>query len=140
MLERYTTPAQLAIFCAFHEARIRNSPCVDTEHILHGLLQAEKPQNVLPREPAPHGDLPLSADANQALAYAAEEAETRGSKAIDIRHLVLGLLRLPDSAAALALNRLGITYDEYHSPPAAESIVKSIAALEAVVRSSDSLI
>jgi hypothetical protein len=144
MFERFTEPARFAIFYARFEAQMRNSEWIETEHILHGLFYKDEssPQDSLARAkvPASHGDIPLSADAKQALAYAAEEAESRGSSSIDIRHLVLGLLRLPDSPAALALNRLGITYDEYHSPPAADSILKSIAALEAVVRSSDSLI
>lgn len=142
MFERFTIPARRAIFYACYEAGLRDSPVIDTEHILHGLLQAENSETLFPhtRGPAPHVELPVSTDAQQALACSAEEAESRGSSSVDIRHLVLGLLRLPDSPAALALNRLGVTYDGYHTPVAADSILKSTAALEAVVRSTDSLI
>jgi ATP-dependent Clp protease ATP-binding subunit ClpC len=49
-------------------------------------------------------DMPLSAAASQALAYAAEEAWRLGHKHIDPRHLLLGLLRTdgPETKCLLA--------------------------------------
>jgi len=56
------------------------------------------------QELATNVDMPLSAAAGQALAYAAEEAWRLGHKHIDPRHLLLGLLRTdgPETACLLA--------------------------------------
>lgn len=143
MFERFTIPARQAIFAAHHEASIRNSHWIDTEHLLFGLFYSETSiQNISEglREPGPDKELPLTTDAQQALAYAAEEADSLGSSSIEIRHLVLGLLRLPECAAARSLNRLGVTYETYRgSEPllnlAAVSISEPIATLNGLIES-----
>ncbi len=42
MFERYTEGARRVVFFARYEASNFGSPCIDTEHLLLGLLRAEK--------------------------------------------------------------------------------------------------
>lgn len=54
----------------------------------------------------------LSDQARLTLALARQEAERLGSRIMGTEHLLLGVLRLPDSAAAHALGELGVDVEE----------------------------
>jgi ATP-dependent Clp protease ATP-binding subunit ClpA len=67
-------------------------------------------------------DLALSQDCRTALAYAHEESTALRHSSIDCGHLLLGLLRLESSTAAVLLREFGIEYAGYREvvagPPA----------------------
>lgn len=123
MFERYTESARRVIFFARYEASAFGSPNIDTEHLLLGLLR-ESPalfKRLLPkvdkvsvreeieahspkREPIPTSmDLPLSNEAKQVLAYAAEEAERLSDRHIGTEHMLLALLRAENCFSARIL-------------------------------------
>ena len=96
MFQRYTVLARRAIFFARYEASEFGSPCIDSAHILRGLLREdptlarEAPLETireqigakLPRAkrlPA-SVDLPLSRDAKSALSHAAEDLTEADAK------------------------------------------------------------
>ena len=132
MFERYTEKARLVIFYARHEASLFGSPCIETEHLLLGLLREDKrvayrflrsdttdeairkkiEQHTLIREKIPtSADLPLSNESERVLTYAAEEAERLANKYIGTDHLLLGLLREEDGFAAELLRDGGVTLE-----------------------------
>ncbi len=53
-------------------------------------------------------DIPVSGDCKHALSFAAEEASELGHRHIDLGHLVLGLLRVESTQAALILRQHGV--------------------------------
>ncbi len=55
-----------------------------------------------------HVDVPLSADATKALAYAAEESITLGHAHVRAEHLLLGLMRIKDSFIEKLLRERGV--------------------------------
>jgi hypothetical protein len=142
MFERYTQEARRTIFLARFEASRFGSSYIETEHLLLGLLREDRVfQNRLPagaaeqirqrieeRVPQPvqpistSVDLPLSQDCRTALAYAHEESTALRHSSIDCGHLLLGLLRLESSTAAVLLREFGIEYAGYREvvagPPA----------------------
>ena len=95
MFERYTEKARRVIFFARYEASNFGSPCIDTQHLLLGLIREDKlllhhvqlkvdfetvrqdvTSRIKPGKPIPTNiDLPLSEQAKRALKYAAEEAD-----------------------------------------------------------------
>jgi ATP-dependent Clp protease ATP-binding subunit ClpC len=114
MFDKYTEKARRVIFFARYEASQFGSPYIDTEHVLLGILREDKALTnrflrshssvesirrqikglTIVREAVSTSvDLPLSADCERVLAYAAEEAEGLGHKHIGTEHLLLGLLR-----------------------------------------------
>jgi len=125
MFERYTEKARRAIFFARQEAAQSGSPSIETADLLLGILR-ETP--VLPellgaiavirdeisanRPPgqriAISADSPLSGDCNQALSGAAQAADREASRAVTPKHLLTGILRLPESLAAKILAVHGI--------------------------------
>jgi len=135
MFERYTEVARRVIFFARYEASVFGSPYIETEHLLLGLLREDRSlRNRLPagaadeirkrieeRVPQPikpsatSVDLPLSQDCKRALACAAEESEALRSKVIDCCHLLLGVLHLETSTAAVLLREFGIGYAAYRA-------------------------
>jgi hypothetical protein len=142
MFERFTQQLRRAIFFARYEAGNLGSPCIDTEHLLLGLLREDASfRDSLPavvaagelrkriEERVPQGvpvgtavDMPLSPDAKRALDYSGEECQALKDAHIDCRHLVLGLLRIETSTAAVLLKEYGIEYQNYRktsveSPP-----------------------
>jgi len=122
------------------------SPYIESEHLLLGLLREDKElvlraglnselvrKEVGSRAPirdkvSTSVDLPLSTDCKRVLPYAAEEAEALEHAFIDTGHLLLGLLRVETSMAAIVLRQQGVTYETLRemvrdsakpSPPAA---------------------
>ncbi|HUD98221.1 MAG TPA: Clp protease N-terminal domain-containing protein [Bryobacteraceae bacterium] len=133
MFERYTPEARRSIFFARFDAGRFGSPYMETEHLLLGLLREDRsfrntlapgvPEQIVKRieerapQPAlPAGtsvDLPLSESLRRALTYAGEESEALQATSIDCSHLLLGLLHLETSTAAVVLRELGIDYTSY---------------------------
>ena len=129
MFERFTEKARRAIFFAKYEAASMESPFVETEHLLLGLLREEKPlaqrflrsdtaldatrekikarqtvREVNPNSPDP----PLAMQSKRVLANAAMEAEGRDQK-VAPEHIFLGLLREEKSVAAELLREYGLS-------------------------------
>ncbi len=126
MFERYTDNARRAIFFARYEASQFGSPEIGVEHLFFGLMRADKgaivrwlgeradelrdemelrlnkgevtPTNV---------DLPLSKEASCVLTYAAEEAERLGQRFTGTEHLLLGMLREPETWVGSMLRERG---------------------------------
>lgn len=130
MFERYTEKARRAIFFARYEASQFGSECIETEHLLLGLMREDEAlanrlghslgsiEAVRARveKHRPVGekvstsvDLPLSQEGKRILAYAAEEAERLAHKHIGTEHLLLGILREEKSLAATILHERGLT-------------------------------
>jgi hypothetical protein len=143
MFERYTEKARRVVFFARFEASKLGSPYIETEHLLLGLLRESTDfRNSLPAgaeevtrrridelvpRPSPRistsVDLPLSSDSRRALAYAAEESTALDHTLIDCCHLVLGMLRIEVSTAAVLLGEFGIKYASYRHEVAAPELV-----------------
>jgi ATP-dependent Clp protease ATP-binding subunit ClpC len=128
MFERYTEKARRVIFFARYEASQFGSPCIETEHLLLGLLREirhlriafcaparrwspfasrSKAHTTLREKVSTSVDLPLSHECKRVLAYAAEEAERLNHKHIGTEHLLLGLLREEKCFAADILHERG---------------------------------
>jgi ATP-dependent Clp protease ATP-binding subunit ClpC len=130
MFERYTEKARRTIFFARYEASQYGSPEITTEHLLLGLIREDTrtfeaifkdfdqiraiQEEVRARERltareklSTQVDLPVSNPSKRVLAYAAEEAERLNDRHIGTEHLLLGLLREPDSTAADILTKHG---------------------------------
>src|SRR6266478_7105167 len=129
MFERYTEEARRVIFLARYEASQFGSPCIETEHLLLGLLREDKAladrflrtsasvdsirkqieaHTTLREKVSTSVDLPLSHECKRVLAYAAEEAERLNHKHIGTEHLLLGLLREEKCFAAEILHERGL--------------------------------
>jgi ATP-dependent Clp protease ATP-binding subunit ClpC len=130
MFERYTEKARRAIFFARYEAGMFGSIAIETEHILLGLIREDKSltarffqdsyanvgsirglveRRIGTRDQTPSQiDLPLSAAAKRALAFAAEESDRLGHRHIGSERLLLGLLREEESVAAGILYERGL--------------------------------
>src|SRR6266700_6392066 len=114
MFERYTEKARRVIFFARYEASQFGSPCIETEHLLLGLLREDKAlanrflrshaaiesirkqiedHTKFREKVSTSVDLPLSHECKRVLAYGAEETERLSQKHIGTEHLLLGLLR-----------------------------------------------
>ena len=155
MFERYTEVARRTIFFARYESSMFGSPYIETEHLLLGLLREDRTlRNRLPAgaseqirkriearvpQPLPRTwsvDLPLSQESKKALAYAAEESKALRHPVIDCSHLLLGLLRIETSTAAVLLREFGIDYVGYReivaALPDAPPLPPSTAALSAI--------
>ncbi len=128
MFERYTEGARRTVFFARYEASNFGSLCIDTEHLLLGLLRADKllfrhvqlkvdfdaaHEEVVARiKPGAktiltNVDLPLSEHAGRALTYASEDANRLNHRHIGTTHLLLGLMRDEKFASAESLAQLG---------------------------------
>ena len=128
MFERYTEKARRVIFFARYEASQFGCSCIETEHLVLGVLREGKAlaNQFLASEAVRHSitqrrkpdlkvstsvDLPLSHESKRALAYAAEESERMNHKHIGTVHLLLGLLREEKSFGAQLLREQGLTLD-----------------------------
>jgi hypothetical protein len=134
MFERFTEHARRAIFFGRNEAQLLGSERIETEHLLLGLLRDDK-RGVLPisvndatairllvEQSAPgrelssvRVDLPLSDECKLALQLGTKEADALQHKPIDTPHLILGLLRLEDCAAAKLLRKFGMDYNKFRA-------------------------
>ncbi|HYX53863.1 MAG TPA: Clp protease N-terminal domain-containing protein [Candidatus Limnocylindrales bacterium] len=122
MYERLTQSARRAIFFAAQDARAVRSAYIEPEHLLLGIISIGQPElgetmpfkriepdlrarlHPLPLESTSiRADIPISNVCKRCLAYAAEEAERLSSKAITPGHLLLGILREPNTLAAQVL-------------------------------------
>jgi ATP-dependent Clp protease ATP-binding subunit ClpC len=130
MFEKYTEKARRVIFFARYEASQLGSRCIETEHILLGLLREDKSlagrffpraeavlENIRKQVEGRSGtrekistsvELPLSDESKRVLTHAAEEAERLASSYIGTEHILLGLLREERSAAAGILGEKGL--------------------------------
>jgi ATP-dependent Clp protease ATP-binding subunit ClpC len=129
MFERYTENARRAIFFARYEASQFGASQIEAEHILLGIFREDKKLTARVLEPArsvesirrelesrtlerkriPTGmDLPLSAEAKCALAFASNESALLGDRHIGTEHLLLGILRTEGSIAAEVLYSHGL--------------------------------
>jgi ATP-dependent Clp protease ATP-binding subunit ClpC len=133
MFERFTEPARRTLFFARYEATGLGGGEIEPEHLLLGLLRADKgPTPYLfavanlsytearaeirahwgVRQQVPmHVEIPFGGPSKRILQYAAEEADRLGQGTIGTGHLLLGLLRDEGSFAADILKRHAITSD-----------------------------
>jgi len=132
MFERYTERARRVIFFARYEASQYGSAVIATEHLLFGLLREDRAllhrfvggvdlegeirtaiERVVTRGKmiSTSVEVPLSAESRQILQFAGEEAERLGHRHVGTEHLLLGMLRLPDSLAAALLIAKGAKAD-----------------------------
>ena len=125
MFERYSEKARRVIFYARYEASQYGSSCIETEHILFGLLREDHElverllgvadlrtqiraefENTNKKRSKPYPtsvDVPLSTDSKRVLKFTAEEAYRLGQKQIGTEHIFLALLRLEGSLASKLL-------------------------------------
>jgi ATP-dependent Clp protease ATP-binding subunit ClpC len=128
MLERFTEKARRAISFARHEAAQFGCRCVETEHLLLGILREDRVlsdrflgsaqdairQQIQPLNTAPGetvsttSELPLSSECKRILSYAAEEAEHMTDRYTGTEHLLLGLLREETCRATRLLHERGV--------------------------------
>ena len=129
MFERYNEKARRTIFFARHEASQFDSPEIQSEHLLLGLLREgrstlipilglqnreDEMRAAIVASSKPQGkkttsvDLKLNNECKRILAYGAEEAMRLGQKHIGIEHLLLGILREENCLAARILNERGL--------------------------------
>jgi ATP-dependent Clp protease ATP-binding subunit ClpC len=133
MFERYTDKARRTIFFSRYEASNEGASWIETEHLLLGLLREDRSlRDRLPAGAAEHMrkrieervprpferkttpvDLPLSQNSKAALAFADDESKALGHSSIDCGHLLLGILRIETSLAAVLLGEFGIAYGSY---------------------------
>jgi hypothetical protein len=135
MYERFTDRARKVMQLANQEALRLGRESLDTEHVLLGLLNEGSgvAANVLKQLRvdlrtlrlqvevlAPSSDrivtgkLPLGPQAKKLIEYTLEEARNLNHNYVGTEHLLLGLLREPESLAARALIRLGLSLEEVH--------------------------
>lgn len=120
MFEHYTENAQKATFLAREEATKVGASSVEPEHILLGIMRSceidlerlfnlktveaalREQVEAMPRTEASAANsfIPLSNQSKRTLAYAAEEAFRLDSSGIGTGHLLLGILREPESMAS----------------------------------------
>ena len=129
MFDKFNQSARRALFFSRYEASARNETLIETHHLLLGVLRENdettselfRSLTVDPlqfREQWPQltdrisssAELPLSENAKKVLAYTAHEAEQINAPEIAPIHIVLGILRVPDSIGGKALADVGITY------------------------------
>lgn len=144
MFERYTEKARRVIFFARYEASNYGSPCIETEHLLLGLLREDhalanrlaKEHNVEPeirteierritrRERfSTSVEVPLSDECERVLKFAADAAAKLGHRWVETEHLLLGILRIDTSLAAQILISRGLKLE-----PIQEHVAKAPGA------------
>ncbi len=147
MFERYTEKARRVIFFARYEASQFGSPCIETEHLLLGLLREDKAlanrflrssasvdsirkqieaHTTMREKVSTSVDLPLSHECKRVLAYGAEEAERLSHKHIGTEHLLLGLLREEKCFAADILHERGLRLSQVREEIAAFELRKDV--------------
>jgi len=131
-MERFTQRARRVLSLAHEEAERMRHNQIGTEHLLLGLVREEggvagrvlrelgldpaRVQEMVARQSPPgrysSGQFDLAAETQTVLKYALEEAKRLGHPYIGTEHLLLGLIRLPESTAMQVLRRLGINADQ----------------------------
>ena len=129
MFERFNEHVRRGLFFARYEASRSSSRSIASQHVLLGMLREADPvfnellagKGIDARElreellgdrmsverVSTSPDLPLAEETKKALAYAVHEAESMGHSNVGSEHLVLGLLRVEESAAAEYLTSRG---------------------------------
>ena len=131
-MERFTQRARRVLSLAHQEAERAHHNMIGTEHLLIALieedggvagrvlremgLETERVREMIMRltgegKTPPGEKLELSADTQQVLELAVDEAHRLGHHYIGTEHLLLGLIRT-EGTAMEALRRLGVTPDE----------------------------
>ena len=126
---RYNEKVRRVLFFARYEASQLNSASIETEHILLGLFREDNllvhrfvgPPDVIEKirreienrtpihEPISSSyDLPLSEQAQRAMAFSVEESERRKQKHVGTEHVLMGLLREEQGLAAELLRAHGV--------------------------------
>ncbi len=155
MFQRYTEKARRVIFFARYEASNFGTPCIETEHILLGLLREDKAlthrflpsvdsvesirqgvRAITPLRPkiSTSVDLPLSDESQRVLSYAAEEVALLNHKHLGTEHLLLALLREENCLAATLLRERGLMRDRVRAELVAHG-TDSAASLGELLRS-----
>ena len=130
MFERYTEKARRVIFFARYEASQYGSTCIETEHLLLGLLREDhalarkllgdkggaqslrdeiESQITRGERISTSVEVPISTECKHILTMAAEESERLGNKHVGTEHLLLGILREDGCLAARLLTARGLT-------------------------------
>jgi ATP-dependent Clp protease ATP-binding subunit ClpA len=139
--KKYTERARLAVLFSKYEARNEGLSAAETVHLLRGLLRLPSgdqyrflPQtlawaSVSTRLKSHHSasqiagsvvaNLPFDDECKQALAFADEEAARLGHDKTAVEHLLLGLLRVEDSAASKIMRENGADLDHLRQKLAA---------------------
>jgi ATP-dependent Clp protease ATP-binding subunit ClpC len=133
MFERFTDRARKVVVLAQEEARNFNHDYIGTEHLLLGLIREGEGVAAKAMEmsgltyeglqvavgeisgsssSAPSGHIPFTPRAKKALEMSLREALQFGHNYIGTEHILLGVLREPDGAAAQALVAVGADPDE----------------------------
>ena len=130
MIEQFTEKAKRVLFLARYEATQRGAAVIGTEHILIGLLREDDPfvrelfhrsnlsVDLLRTEMETRQgsllqgsrgvDIPFAEDARRVLECAQEESRGLMSPAVDVEHLLLGLIRVDDAPAGRILAERGM--------------------------------
>jgi Clp amino terminal domain, pathogenicity island component len=146
--EQYTPRARHTVVLAQDRARTLKHSEIGTEHLLLGLLG--EPDGIAAKilvtlagsldavsgavharlspgeAKVPSGHLPMSEDAKHAFMETTGAALDLGHNYIGTEHILLGLLRVPESGAAQALTDLGVTHDRVR-----EAVVVALAGFQA---------
>src|SRR5215813_6227471 len=131
-MERFTQRARRVLSLAHQEAERARNNFIGTEHLLLGLMDEEggvagrvlrelgmssdRVREVVNRVTSSSASfdpsrVELSADTQQVLEHAVEEARRLGHHYIETEHILLGLVRV-EGTAMEALRRLGVTADQ----------------------------
>ena len=147
---RYTDAARRTIFFARFWAARRESPSIETEHLLLGLIEADSnlinrmlhdhsacetireaiERRSVVREKVSAFQTPLSNASKQILQRAAVEADRLRHKRISTGHFLLGFMHDEGSLAASVLS--GILADKRMSPEKAEEYIAGMLNEESV--------
>jgi uncharacterized protein (TIGR02246 family) len=130
MFERYSEKARRVIFYARYEASQYGSQCIESEHMLLGLLREDGAMVLRFLRPgcaaseirtqieaqipereriATSLEVPLTQEAKKILNHAKEEADLLGDRHIETQHLLLGIFAAESSFAARLLLERGAT-------------------------------
>jgi ATP-dependent Clp protease ATP-binding subunit ClpC len=128
MFERFTDRARRVVVLAQEEARILGHDYVGTEHLLLGLVheghgvaakaleslgisldgvRQRVEESVGRGQQAPSGHIPFTAQAKDVLRLSLEESKGLQHDYVGTEHILLGLIRQGDGAAARVLAGLG---------------------------------
>jgi hypothetical protein len=154
VFERYTETARRTVFFARYEASKFGSHSIEPEHLLLGLLQADRllahrlpgdelrqaiAQTFPPAQSVSTSvDMPLTDSSKRVLAFAAEEAENLGHRHLGTEHLLLGLLRDENTLACKLLRENGLdarTFRQQITEPAPAEVTKRTATGRLVLKS-----
>jgi ATP-dependent Clp protease ATP-binding subunit ClpC len=129
VFERYTESARRALFFARYEVTERGGHSIETEHLLLGLIRRPPPRlsrlfreaqtsasvlrvaierRLIETQRVPTSvEIPFSPAAKRVLAFTAEEADRLSHRQIDTEHMLLALMREPETLAGSVLAEHG---------------------------------